>query len=358
MFQVRCPLGHLLEIQHEHIGQRLMCPMCQAVVHVSPARPGDSPTAKYEIQCSNKHILRVKQKYLGKEVHCPSCQEKVSMHPSKILTASGDTLGKAKPQFFKKKKTTIKRPPPPAVRQDSQNKPPLKVAPPHPPVQDRITPNRGLPPVGNRATPALPPISNRITPAPPTVQQTNLASQRIPPPPKGTNPLEDSAQEDTPTPPLMAEIVEETFELSGLTPVVDDIPSPAQLLEEDQEFEVVDTQFHMELQESGVEVEKAPPVIKKSRSGRIPPPPELQDSEPEEEMGSISGSSSEQPPTGLHSLNTSEMIKVQHAALSDPESPTIQVTCPQGHLLEVEKQFRGLQIQCPLCKQIFKLANN
>lgn len=157
----------------------------------------------------------------------------------------------------------------------------------------------------------------------------------------------------------MAEVVEETFELRALpTPV--HMPSPATLMEEDQEFEVVDTQFHMELQESGVEVEKAPPVVKKSSSGRIAPPPPRRILPPP--MAELDDDESPAPkfpqsqaPTGLQNLNTSEMMKVQLASLSDPETHIIQVSCPRGHLLEVEEQHRGMHIQCPLCKQIFEM---
>ena len=357
MFQVQCPLGHVLEIGHEHIGQRLMCPMCQAVVHVSPARPGEHPTAKYEVQCSKKHILRVKQKYLGKEVRCPSCQELVSMKASMILTSSGETLGVARPESFKKKQH-INRPPPPA--------PKVTTAQPLPPISDRVTPAPSLPPIVNRVTPApaLPPIANRITPSPSaaTVHQTRLtntpAGQRIPPPPSQVVNASGDSSHDAP-PPLMAEMVEETFELMAL-PAPINVPGPATLIEEDQEFEVVDTQFHMELQESGVDVEKAPPIVKKSSSGRIAPPPPRQIMPPpmaeldDDEVPAPKFPQS-QAPTGLQNLNTSEMMKVQLASLSDPETHIVQVSCPRGHLLEVESQHRGMQIQCPLCMQIFEM---
>lgn len=349
VFQVRCPLGHILEISHEHIGQRLMCPMCQAVVHVSPVRPGETPSAKYEVQCSKKHILRVKQKYLGKEIRCPSCQELVSMKASMLLTSSGETLGMAKPEAFKKK-TVVKKPKPPVAE--------THTAPPLPPIANRITPAPPLPPIANRITPAS-------VPSAPTVHHLNLpggqSPQRIPPPPAHVvEGLGDSSR-DVP-PPLMAEIVEETFELSALPVPSTSVPSDPTVIEEDQEFEVVDTQFHLELQESGVDVEKAPPLIKKSSSGRIAPPPPRQlvpppmaELDDDQDLPPDPSHLPPRAPTGLQNLSASEMMKVQKASLSDPETHIIQVTCPSGHLLQVEKQHRGMHIQCPLCKIIFEL---
>lgn len=100
-YQIQCPLGHALQIGAEHFGQKLMCPLCEAVIHISPPRSGEPVVTKYEIQCDQGHVLRVKQKYLGKEISCPSCQQKVAMNPESSLTTSGVMLSVAKPQFFK-----------------------------------------------------------------------------------------------------------------------------------------------------------------------------------------------------------------------------------------------------------------
>lgn len=336
VFQIKCPLGHILEIDATHIGQRLMCPMCQAVVHVSPAKPGEAPGAKYEVQCIQGHILRVKQKYLGKEVRCPSCQQLVSMKASHLLTADGSTLGQAKPELFKKKAAP----------------PPARKAPPPPPVQ-----------VGSTE---------------PTVKYNQITvhkpAERIPRPPA----VLTGESNDDPAP-LIAEVVKEpTLELQPL-PVEPPQPPPALLTaatvhEDEFEFEVVDTQFHMELEKSGMEAPKAAPIIKKSRSGRLtgpgsgriapppvreeppealvlPPPAELVD----DDVVPAPPPVQKRAPTGLHNLSGSEMMQVQIAALQQEELATLQFTCPNGHALEVEARFRGMHIQCPVCKKVFQL---
>jgi hypothetical protein len=345
VFQIKCPVGHILEIDATHIGQRLMCPMCQAVVHVAPAKPGEVPAAKYEVQCSHGHILRVKQKYLGKEVRCPSCQQLVSMKPHKVLTSDGSTLGQAKPELFKKKA------PPAAVPV------PKKLLSPPPPVQQ---PKAGIPTAKN----------TRLTPS--------MASERIPPPPA------IMTGESTNDPPLMAELVQEPiFELDAL-PIAQPIAqSPLTIPDDDFEFEIVDTQFHMELEKEGVEAPRAAPVVKKSRSGRLtgdgsgriapppsklepkddmlPPPAELVE-EDEEPTPLVPPPVQRRPavpgppaPTGLHNLSGTEMLQVHKATLQEEELGTVQFNCPNGHTLEVEARFRGAHIQCPVCKIVFQL---
>ena len=145
MFQIHCPLGHTLEIGTEHIGQRLMCPLCNAVVHTSPPRPGEQPGAKYEVQCAQGHILRVKQKYLGKEIRCPSCQQLVSMKPGMMLTSNGVMLSIAKPDAFKKQ---------PKPKQEMPASPPVK--------------KEALP-----RMPLAPTIRSQRIPPPPSVGQQN-----------------------------------------------------------------------------------------------------------------------------------------------------------------------------------------
>lgn len=314
MIQLRCPLGHVLEIGTEHLGQRLMCPLCQAVVHAMLPRPGEPPTAKYEVQCAKGHILRVKQKYLGKEVRCPSCQMLVSMKAQNLLTSDGTTLAVAQPGAFHRQPPAIK-PEPPAKKPTRAPAPTAK--------------NKSL-------TPRIP-------------------SSRIPPPPKAN----DGSGTDDP-PALAPELVEEDG--SHPQPAVKASMSAATISDNDFEFEVVDTQFHMELEASGMEAPKAAPVKKAPRPNKpeppqqlplvrrplpvsLPPPPPAK-------------APSSHHPTGLHSLSGSEIIQIKGAALhqQQPAPVATQFECPHGHLLEVEEQYRGMQIQCPICKVIFELS--
>ncbi|HQR06551.1 MAG TPA: serine/threonine-protein kinase [Gemmatales bacterium] len=91
-YKIHCPLGHTLEIGASHLGKRLLCPGCNAVIHTSPPHPGEPPGVKYEVQCAHGHILRVKQKYLGKEIQCPSCQQLIPMTPGTMLNSQGVML--------------------------------------------------------------------------------------------------------------------------------------------------------------------------------------------------------------------------------------------------------------------------
>lgn len=237
VFQIPCPLGHTLEITSEHLGQRLMCPLCQAVVHASPPRLGEQPGAKYEVQCAKSHTLRVKRKYLGKKIRCPSCQEWVSIKPGKMLTSNGTPLKVAMPDVFKK-----------------QSKP-----------------------AQNTLASADPKSTPKRTSA------DSIRSCRIAPPPSIGN------QNDT----------------------ADEMPkAPAVVDENDDHF-----------------------------SYDAPPP-----------------SATNVLPTGLHSLSASEMMKVNHAArkISEPATLTL-FNCPNGHLLEIESTYEGMQIHCPVCQAIFDM---
>ncbi len=288
MFQILCPLGHTLEIGAEHIGQRLMCPLCHAVVHTSPPRPGEPPGAKYEVQCAQGHILRVKRKYLGKEIRCPSCQQLVSMKPGMMLTSNGTTLSVARPDAFKKE---------------------VKKEPPHPKPLDPTIRAKGIP-----------------------------NTKRIPPPPN-VGPNNDTDDQK----PITPEMVEDdTFVVdeAAIAPKATSV-STATVPDDDFEFEVVDTQFNMELKESGIDPTPAKPVKKKA-----PPSPPVQAVPPARKA----------VPTGLHSLSGSEMIQVNNAALGAGEPPALkQFNCPNGHLLEVESRYKAMQIQCPICKLIFAM---
>lgn len=313
MLQLRCPLGHVLEIEAEHFGQRLMCPLCQAVVHAVAPRQGNPPTAKYEVQCAKGHILRVKQKYLGKEVRCPSCQELVSMKAKYLLTSDGTRLSVARPEAFKKKSTSTDKVP----AQQAKKTGPLASA---------------------------------------TVKNTSLtprfSSSRIPPPPQ----IDDGSdiKNQSPLPPEL--VSDDSFDVRQQLAAASS-PAPASGGEDDFEFEVVDTQFHMELEASGMEAPKAPPVKKEPRTKRpsshLEPPPVRR--APPTSLSPPPPAQLAQP-TGLHSLSTSEMMKVQSAALDEAIGAVkAQFECPQGHLLEVEEQYRGMHIQCPLCNIVFEL---
>lgn len=95
-FKIHCPLGHALEIGASNLGKRILCPVCDAVIHTSPPLPGEPPSVKYEVQCAQGHILRVKQKYLGKEIQCPSCQQLISMKPGTMLNSQGEKLSEGR----------------------------------------------------------------------------------------------------------------------------------------------------------------------------------------------------------------------------------------------------------------------
>jgi len=295
VFQILCPLGHTLEIGTEHIGQRLMCPLCNAVVHTSPPRPGELPGAKYEVQCAQGHILRVKRKYLGKEIRCPSCQQLVSMKPGQMLTSNGMTLSVAKPDAFKKQSKPKQEPPPP---------------------------KQPIPP------------KTQVKSIPPT--------KRIPPPPSVTP--ENDTDDQKPMAPDLVE--DDTFVVddAAVAPKATTVAA-ATVPDDDFEFEVVDTQFNMELKESGIDPNSTKPSKKKARL-KAPPAPPVQAPPPAQKA----------VPTGLHSLSGSEMMQVNNAARETNEPPAMtQFNCPNGHLLEVESKYGGMQIQCPMCKVIFAM---
>ena len=329
MYQLSCPLGHTLEIGAEHFGARLMCPLCQAVVYAWPPKFGETtPAAKYEAMCDKGHILRVKQKYLGKEIRCPSCQELVSMKPRNLLNSEGKRLGEANPEAFKKKKKQ-------AGGAASSKK---KKSTPPPPVQVRIS------------------------------EPTTL-SARIPPPPQ--IPVDDDSGYSQPRQP---HVVEEDTELSSrAAQTISGVTVP----DEDFEFEVVDTQFNIEIKEMGLDLpgpasggKTKQTEAKEKQSDKKPPPPSVAPMmEPppvrRQPPPAPAASGMEKPSgdvlTGLSSLSESEMMKVHHAALDaaetrqpDPQK-MVQFNCPQGHLLEVESKHRGSQIQCPTCQSIFTL---
>jgi phage FluMu protein Com len=225
----------------------------------------------------------VKQKYLGKEVRCPSCQQLVSMKPGMMLTSNGSPLSVAKPEL-----------------------------------------------VNKQAKPKAPPPKR---PPEPTIRVN-----RIPPPPQVGAPKDTDDQQ-----PMKPQLIEDdTF-------VVDEpsaarraaTVSPMTVHDGDSEFEVVDTQFNMELKESGIDSVKAKPPMKKNARQATSPPP-VQTPPPKPNV-----------PSGLHKLSGSEMMKVNLAALQ-PVSMA-QFHCINGHLLEVDVKYRGMQVQCPMCKVIFPM---
>lgn len=306
MYQLNCPLGHVLEIGPEHFGQRLMCPICQAVVHSSPPRMGEAPGAKYEVQCSQGHILRVKQKYLGKEIRCPSCQELVSMKATMLLNSDGQTLGGAKPELFKKKAKTAE--------------------------------NSG----------AKPTKQKKPAPAASPSKSGPIPSSRIPPPPSNAA---DDTDDQLPKSP-QAEDEEEVIDLPR-RPVTTN--TPVTIHDEDFEFEIVDTQFNMEVQGLGISKKgPVPPAPSEAigSTGSIPEPP------PPRRHKAV-GAAANDPnlPTGLHNLSGSEMLKAQVASLIEDPAALVQFHCPNGHLLEVEARHRGAQIQCPMCNVVFMLPH-
>lgn len=269
--------------------------MCNAVVHTSPPRPGEPPGAKYEVQCAQGHILRVKRKYLGKEIRCPSCQQLVSMKPGMMLTSNGVTLSVANPKAFNK-----------------QSKPKQEPT-----------------PIKQPTTPTV-----RIKGPSPT--------KRIPPPP--TVGPENDTDDQKPVAPELIE--DDTFVVNekAIAPKATTVAAVT-VPDDDFEFEVVDTQFNMELKESGIDPVPTKPTRKKVTI-KAPPAPPVQTPPPVRNA----------VPTGLHSLSGSEMMQVNNAAIDANQPPIMtQFSCPQGHLLEVETKYQGMQIQCPMCKVIFEM---
>jgi hypothetical protein len=67
---ITCPNGHALTVKDDHAGMRVMCPKCQAVTEVPPAKR--APTIS--LNCPNGHALVVPVEHAGKKVMCPKCQ--------------------------------------------------------------------------------------------------------------------------------------------------------------------------------------------------------------------------------------------------------------------------------------------
>ncbi len=157
--------------------------------------------------------------------------------------------------------------------------------------------------------------------------------------------------------PLQPEVVEDSLEdMPSLPPPRPEKAHPAG--EGHLELEIVDTQFQLEMNSDGTYPKSARPKKKDPPSGRIPEPP--------------ARSQQKHPPTGFHPLTQSEFMKVQ-AATSDtdhqPKLPSsastlpniseeIQVTCSQGHLLAIERQYLGKQVQCPLCQEVLQVPQD
>jgi hypothetical protein len=258
MFHLQCPLGHTLEVEPAHVGERLFCPICQAVVYAGLPKPGQLPTAKYEVQCSQGHILRVKQKYLDKEVRCPACQEMVSMKPAMLLTVSGATLGVASPHLIAK----LSKPKKKKSKQPTQ------------------------------ATPSNVPL------VPEVVESLDF----VPPPRPGKS--------------------------SGQT-----IPDYENL-----ELEIVDTQLKIDMGAQSASAGSGPPTPKlpDASSGRIPAPPPRKPN-PEE----------------VQRLSESDLVKIQQPPPASSED--VEVTCPNGHILAIERKHEGQHVQCPLCQAVLQV---
>jgi hypothetical protein len=336
VLHIRCPLGHALEIGPEHFGQRLMCPICQAVVYAALPRAGDKPTAKYELQCSHGHILRVKQKYLNKEVTCPSCSEKVPMKPENVMAFSGLTLGISAPEMVAKYKQAVK------AKQAAKR-------------AERAAAANTQGPGGRPETMTAPP-------------------GKMPTPNATTNWA--SLEKGKPLPPYLAS---DEFEVAANTPSTPAMPAPAGNFE----IEIVDTQFRIDMEKP-----VAPSVSPRQKpeplfaAGRIPPPP-IRPNESREE-GTIElniapdqGAAKEvhiNCPNG-HVLSIEKQYvgqKIQcplcqtiidTAAVAVTEAPaaqpsTIQLKCPKGHLLEIDRQYVGMQVQCPLCQSVLDVPKS
>src|SRR5215471_14728204 len=85
--EIHCSQGHLVLVPPENLQQRLACPVCQVLMHVSLGAPGE-PTIKFEVKCPSGHLLRVKEKYLHQVIYCSSCQQAVRIDPSRLLTSA------------------------------------------------------------------------------------------------------------------------------------------------------------------------------------------------------------------------------------------------------------------------------
>lgn len=263
MFHVQCPLGHTLEVEPSHVGERLFCPICQAVVYAGLPKPGQLPTAKYEVQCSQGHILRVKQKYLDREVRCPACQEMVSMKPAMLLTVSGATLGVTSPHLIAK-----------------LSKPKVKKRKPKPDA------------------PAQPQAVSNVPLVPDIVESLDF----VPPP----RPAKSSG------------------------PTVPDY--------DNLELEIVDTQLKIDMAAEAAPAAAGPrtPKLPDQSSGRIPAPPPRRPNAEEAQR-----------------LSESDLVKVQQASPNPSED--IEVTCPNGHILAIERKYEGQHVQCPLCQAILQV---
>jgi hypothetical protein len=292
VFHIRCPLGHALEITPEHFGQRLMCPICQAVVYSSPPRPGERPGAKFEVQCSHGHILRVKSKYLGKEVNCPSCQEKVSMKVSNLLAFSGVTLGVAVPDQVAEYKRELKAKQ--AKKQADHQKAELQ----------KKSPGPMPAPPGRIPAPPSPPVST-----------TELASY----------------EHVQPLPPHLAS---EAFEINRAA-VPPAPPPPA-----DFELDIIDTQFRIDMEKPVTPTVGARQRPEALFPGRIPPPPH-RESDGTIELEAAPSEPKQPPPPQFK---------------SPPEAEQVHIPCPNGHVLAIEKQYLGQKIQCPLCQTVIETA--
>jgi len=313
-----------LEVDGEHFGQRLMCPLCRAVVYCSPPRPGEKPAAKYEVQCSHGHILRVKQKYLGKEVTCPSCQETVSMQVDRLLTHTGARLGTAAPDLVAKYKQGLKEQQ--AKRKKGTNEP---------------------------AGPA---------PAPATL---GTPSGRLPAPPTAVAPPTTEMSPEELTRPLPPHLASHEFELTAPPPLPPSAPV------ENFELDIIDTQFRIDMTHPPAAPPR-PQLEPGGAGGRIPRPPVA---EPRED-GTVELKPVEVPPTGAaggevhvkcpkghmlivareHLGQKVQCPLCQAVVDTTPAAPakpaTVQFPCPNGHLLEVDREYAGAQVQCPLCQAI------
>lgn len=81
---VTCPNQHSIEVSDDQFGQRIICPLCQILMFVTPLRPDGGGGVKYEIRCPAGHALRVKKHYLGQIIPCPSCLESFYVNPQDL----------------------------------------------------------------------------------------------------------------------------------------------------------------------------------------------------------------------------------------------------------------------------------
>ena len=93
---------------------------------------------------------------------------------------------------------------------------------------------------------------------------TRSRSSRIPPPPRIGN--QNDTDDETPKAPAIVDDNDEHFSYDAPPPSAPKAAtiSSATVPDDDFEFEVVDTQFNMELKESGIESTRAKPPIKKN----------------------------------------------------------------------------------------------